>query len=207
MAGGAPSGINDDHPPPVLPVMREPENEPDAALIGATLRGDDAAFARLVRRYLRKAMAVALEYADTRDDAEDVVQDTFRRVFQNLHRFDRAKRFEPWLFTILRNTARNAAESRRVRRHEPLSFDHASAAPGPYEEARRSEIRTRIGDAIDRLPTMQRACFRLCMVEGFSSAEAATAVGVAESTVRVHVFKARQALQALLDAWRDEVEE
>jgi RNA polymerase sigma-70 factor (ECF subfamily) len=187
--------------------MREPENEPDEALIGATLRGDEAAFARLLRRYLRKAMAVAMEYAESRDDAEDVVQDTFRRVFENLHRFDRAKSFEPWLFTILRNTARNAAESRRVRRHEPLSFDHASAAPGPYDETRRSEIRKRIGDAIERLPTMQRACFRLCLVEGLSSAEAATAVGVAESTVRVHVFKARRAMQTLLDAWRNEVED
>ncbi|HJU64192.1 MAG TPA: RNA polymerase sigma factor [Gemmatimonadaceae bacterium] len=186
--------------------MREPENEPDATLVDATLRGDEAAFARLVRRYLRKAMAVALEYAGTREDAEDVVQDTFRRVFENLERFDVTRSFEPWLFTILRNCARNAAESRRVRGHEPLSFDHASPAPSPYEEAHRSQLRHTIGEAIERLPTMQRTCFRLCMVEGFSSAEAASAVGLAESTVRVHVFKARQSLQELLAAWRTDVE-
>jgi DNA-directed RNA polymerase specialized sigma24 family protein len=51
---------------------------------------------------------------------------------------------------------------------------------------------------------MQRTCFRLCMVEGFSSVEAAAATGIAESTVRVHVLRARRSLQELLDAWRDE---
>jgi DNA-directed RNA polymerase specialized sigma24 family protein len=54
---------------------------------------------------------------------------------------------------------------------------------------------------------MQKICFRLCMVEGLTSKEAASATGLAESTVRVHVFKARHALQGLLDVWRDEAEE
>ncbi|MGH7719295.1 MAG: RNA polymerase sigma factor, partial [Gemmatimonadaceae bacterium] len=67
--------------------------------------------------------------------------------------------------------------------------------------------RRRIGEAVEQLPNMQRTCFRLCMVEGLSSAEAANAIGLAESTVRVHVFKARRALQELLDAWRDEMED
>jgi DNA-directed RNA polymerase specialized sigma24 family protein len=60
---------------------------------------------------------------------------------------------------------------------------------------------------MDRLPPMQKTCFRLCLVEGLTSGETANALGVAESTVRVHVFKARQTMQRLLSAWRDEVEE
>ena len=181
-----------------------PEDAPDEALVRATLSGDEGAFARLVRRYLRKAMAVALEYARSREDAEDVVQDTFRRVFQKLDSFDPNRSFEPWFFTILRNTARNAVKSRRIREHDVLTTLHASASPGPYEETRRLELRQRIGEAIERLPAMQKTCFRLCMVEGLSSAEAATAMGLAESTVRVHVFKARRSLQGLLGVWRDE---
>ncbi|MGH7554705.1 MAG: RNA polymerase sigma factor [Longimicrobiales bacterium] len=183
------------------------ENAPDGALIRAALRGDDEAFARLVRRYLRKAMAVSMEYARTREDAEDVVQETFRRVLEGLGRFDLERSFEPWFFTILRNTARNASKSRRLRDHEALTAEVASSTPGPFEEMQQSELRQRIGEALDRLPAMQRTCFRLCMVEGFSSAEAADAVGLAESTVRVHVFRARQALQGLLRVWRNEVEE
>lgn len=169
------------------------------------LEGDALAFPALVRRYLRKAMAVALEFAPTREDAEDIVQDTFRRVFESLTSFDIGMRFSPWFYTILRNTARNAAKKRRLRDHDEIGGDHAADDPGPYEESRRAEMRRRIADAVERLTPMQRTCFRLCLVEGLSSGEAAVATGLAESTVRVHVFNARRALQALLAGWRDEV--
>jgi RNA polymerase sigma-70 factor (ECF subfamily) len=188
------------------PIGSEPATPSDGALVAATLGGDEQAFAHLVRRYLRKAMAVALEHVPTREDAEDVVQDTFRRVLSSLDRFDPERSFEPWFFTILRNTARNAARHRQVRAHEPLATEQESSQPGPYEQTRRDELRTRLVQAIEALPTMQQTCFRLCLVEGLTSAEAASAVGLAESTVRVHVFKARQALQKLLAGWRDEME-
>ena len=179
----------------------------DEWLVRASLRGEEQAFAQLVRRYLRKAMAVALEYVPTREDAEDVVQDTFRRVFENLARFDVSRPFEPWFFAILRNAARNASRHQRTRGHELLTAEHATSQPGPFEDTRRVEVGRRIIQALERLPAMQQACFRLCLVEGFTSAEAAHAMGLAESTVRVHVFKARRALQALLRDWRDELEE
>lgn len=182
-----------------------PEYAPDDALVRATLGGDEAAFAHLVRRYLRKAMAVALEYSGSREDAEDMVQDTFKRVLENLDRYDVSRPFEPWFFTILRNTARNAAKRRRVRRHEGLTREYASEAPDPFEATRRRELRQRIDKAVEGLPAGQRSCFRLCVVEGFSSVEAATTLGLAESTVRVHVLRARRVLQRVLDAWAEEV--
>jgi RNA polymerase sigma-70 factor (ECF subfamily) len=188
------------------PIGGTPDDAPDEALVRATLWGDADAFARLVRRYLRKAMAVALEYVGNREDAEDVVQDTFRRALEQLDRFDASRSFGPWFFTILRNTARNALKSRRVRQHEALGVEHPSGAADPLEELHRLELRRDIDDAIDRLPAMQKTCFRLCAVEGLTSVEAAHAVGLAESTVRVHVFKARRTLQRLLDLWRMEAE-
>jgi RNA polymerase sigma-70 factor (ECF subfamily) len=184
---------------------RAVDDASDEALVLAVKSGDEPAFARLVRRYLRKAMAVAHEYAGSRDDAEDIVQDTFRRVFESMDRFDAARTFEPWFFTILRNTARNAAKSRKRRRQETIGTQQPSAIPGPFEQARRLQLRAGIEAALERLPAMQRMCFRLCIVEGFSSVEAADATGLAESTVRVHVMRARQTLRELLDAWRDEV--
>jgi RNA polymerase sigma-70 factor (ECF subfamily) len=160
----------------------------------------------MVRRYLRKAMAVAMEYCDSVDDAEDVVQETFRRVADGLPGFDPDRPFDPWFYTILRNTARNAAKSRRVREHDDLSADHKSDRPGPAEDADRRELRQQLDQAIRHLPAMQQTCFRLCLVEGMSSREAAEAMGIAESTVRVHVMRARQALQEPLGEWRDEGE-
>ena len=186
----------------LLPPPGALEDAPDEALVRATLGGDDGAFAKLVRRHLRKAMAVAMTYVGSREDAEDVVQEAFRRAFQNLRHFDPSKSFQPWFFTILRNAARNALEKRGSSRTEPLSVDHPATQPGPFEEVQRMELRQTIEQAVALLPPMQRACFQLCLVEGFSSAEAAGAVGIAESTVRVHVFKARQTLQGLLERWR-----
>jgi RNA polymerase sigma-70 factor (ECF subfamily) len=179
----------------------------DEALACASLRGDEQASALLVRRYLPKAMAVALEYVPLRADAEDVVQDSFRRVFEALDRFDPARAFSPWFFTILRNTARNAAKGRRLRSHEGLSPEQAASGPGPLEEASRRQLRRRIEAAVESLPRMQQACFRLCVVEDLSSGEAAAALGLAESTVRVHVFRARGALRELLAAWREDKED
>jgi RNA polymerase sigma-70 factor (ECF subfamily) len=178
----------------------------DQALVRATLRGDEQAFALLVRRHLRAAMAVALEYTRTREDAEDVVQDTFRRAYENLGRFDLNREFAPWFFTILRNTARNALASRRRREHEALADEHAAGTPDPLEDASRAELRRCIQQAVEQLPRMQQSCFRLCQIEGLSTAEAAVSLGLAEGTVRVHVFRARGALQHLLAAWRDEDE-
>jgi RNA polymerase sigma factor (sigma-70 family) len=179
------------------------ESAADEDLVRLTLRGDERAFARLVPRYLRKAMAVALTYVESREDAEDVVQTTFQRAYQSLTRFDPSRDFKPWFFTILRNTARDAQERSGRARHEEISEARPSNAPTPIEDATRGELRSRIEDALSRLPPMQRACFQLCMVEGFSSAEAASAVGLAESTVRVHVFRARRALKGLLEGWRE----
>lgn len=187
------------------PTGGAPDNVPDEALVRAIRGGNEAAFTQLVRRYLRKAMVVALEYTRDVHDAEDIVQDAFGRVLENLDRYDGSRPFEPWFFTILRNAARNAAKRSRTRRYEPLPDTQASQTPDPFESTHRREIRRDIDEAMDSLPSAQRSCFRLCVVEGFSSAEAATALGMAESTVRVHVFRARRALRRLLDAWAEEV--
>lgn len=182
------------------------DSPPDQALVHAALGGDEQAFSGLVRRYLRPAMAVAYEYTGNREDAEDVVQDTFRRMLGALDRYDPRRSFEPWFFTILRNTARTWTKARRLRGHEPLAAEHAAEEPGPLELASRRELRRSLDDAIEALPLMQRSCFRLCLVEGLTSTEAASALGLAESTVRVHIHKARQALQRRLDAWRTDAE-
>jgi len=181
------------------------ETAPDATLVRAARRGDQEAFAQLVRRYLRRGMAVAFEYAEAREDAEDVLQDTFVRVWRGLERFDPERGpFAPWFFTVLRNTARNAARHRGLRTHGAVPPGQAAATDTPYEALRRRELREQIEAAVRTLPPMRRSCFRLCVVEGLSGAEAADALGIAESTVRVHVFKARQTLRDLLEAWREE---
>jgi len=152
-------------------------------------------YRELVTRYLKPALAVAWEFTDTLDDAEDVVQETFRRVVRALPRFDVERPFTPWFFTILRNVARNAAGARVFQLSIELDESTPDAAPTPAEQVEYLELQTHVDRQLDALPKMQRACFRLCGLEGLSSQDVATALGVSDRTVRTHVFRARQALR------------
>lgn len=131
----------------------------------------------------------------TREDAEDVVQDTFARTWRERGRYDPARPFAPWFFTILRNVARNA--SRRDRRWSLVSLtdDVVDDEPRGVVEV---DISDRIHDALEALSPMQRACFRLTAIEGFPSAEAGAMLGINEATVRVHAHRAKKALRARL---------
>lgn len=180
-----------------------------------TLEGDEDAFAVLVRRYLRPALAAAWELTETREDAEDVVQDAFVRTLRGLERYDPSRPFAAWFFTIVRNTARNAAASRGARDARRGSENEDVSARSVAGDAtidhpdamERAELRERLERAIDALPRMQRSCFRLCEAEGFSRAEVAEMLGISEATVRVHLHRARNALRVELRPWRDEAGE
>jgi len=169
----------------------------DIELVQRTREGDGDAFGALVRRYLRPALAVAWEFTDTREDAEDLVQDAFYRSLRRIDRFDTRRPFAPWFFTIVRNLGRNAVARRGrwrlVRIPETLAGRRTIADP-----AERSEIRVRVDEALTNLTPMQRACFRLCEMEGFTRGEVAQMMESSESTVRVHLHRAKIALRESL---------
>lgn len=175
----------------------------DVDRLAALAQGGDArAFETLVRRLVRPALAAAWEFVPTREDAEDVVQDTFARTWQALGGYDVARPFAPWFFTILRNRARNAGRSDR--RWTMVSFTDDSVPDEPdgrlegSDPIDRLDAADRVHAALDGLPPMQRACFRLTVLEGFGTAEAGTMLGIGEATVRVHTHRARKTLRARL---------
>lgn len=152
-------------------------------------------YRELVSRYLRRALAVAWEFAETIEDAEDIVQETFCRVVNAVHRFDAARPFAPWFFTILRNVARGSAAQRGRRLYAALEESEPDQAPTPDELVEYLELEARFDLELESLSEMQRTCFRLCVLEGLSSQEVATALGVTDQTVRTHVFRARQSMR------------
>jgi RNA polymerase sigma-70 factor (ECF subfamily) len=174
----------------------------DAELLAATSRGDGSAFGVLVRRYIRAATLLAAQLLGDADDAEDVVQDAFTVVHREARAFDASRPFGPWLFGIVRRLASNRRmrEARRSRllrlwkRHPDspnagLRGDEAIVARLDAQAAAR---------VLAELPPMQRACFELVATRGLSTNEVAAMHGIAESTVRQHVFRARAALRAAL---------
>lgn len=175
----------------------------DVDRLAALAQGGDArAFEALVRRLVRPALAAAWEFVPTREDAEDVVQDAFARAWQALGGYDVARPFAPWFFTILRNRARNA--SRSDRRWHMVSFtdnailDEPEGTNDESDPVDRLDAADRVHAALDELPPMQRACFRLTVLEGFGTAETGAMLGIGEATVRVHTHRARKALRARL---------
>ena len=176
----------------------------DAELVERCLRGERTAFDQLTRRYLRPAIATALEYTQSLADAEDVVQDAFLRALRALGRFDRSRPFAPWFFTILRNAGKNHAARDGRWRIVPVPEDIPARQPDPAERLARGEIQRSLEVGVEHLTPMQRACFRLCDVEGFTSTEASRMLGIGDATVRVHVHRARATLRELLRPLVDE---
>lgn len=166
--------------------------------LAARARGGDAqAFEALVRGLVRPALATAWEFVQTREDAEDIVQEAFARAWRELRRYDPGRPFAPWYFTILRNVARNA--TRRDRRWNTVPLTDEIAADQGHDiddrDVAEFDVADRIHDALDGLSPMQRACFRLTIIEGFASGEAGAMLGVSDATVRVHAHRARKALR------------
>ncbi len=175
----------------------------DAELLAATTRGDGAAFALLVRRYIRAATLLAAQLLGDRDDAEDIVQDAFTVVHKSARTFDAERPFAPWFFAIVRRLAANRG-SRDLRRARLLRVWARGtiaepAAPQPEDALLARLDAAAVNSAMGDLSPMQRACFELVAVRNFSTDEVAAMHGISESTVRQHVFRARAALRGVLD--------
>lgn len=167
--------------------------------------GERQAFEALVRRLVRPALAAAWEFVPSREDAEDVVQETFVRVWRSIGRYEPARPFAPWFYTILRNVARNAARANRLGNMIPLDEAELEPIQGAAEPdlEMSAELAAAVQGALDQLSPMQRACFRLTSLERFKGAEVAAMLGVSEATVRVHAHRARMALRELLAGARE----
>jgi RNA polymerase sigma-70 factor (ECF subfamily) len=182
--------------------VSDDDGREDAALLGATARGDDAAFAVLVRRYIRAATLLAAQLLGDRDDAEDIVQDAFTVVHRNARKFEAERPFPPWFFAIVRRLAANrrSRELRRARLFRLWGGGSIAEPAAPHVEA---TLLARLDAAaarraVENLSPMQRACFELVAVRDLAVSEVAVMHGISESTVRQHVFRARAALRSKL---------
>jgi RNA polymerase sigma-70 factor (ECF subfamily) len=178
--------------------MRIDGETSDEELARAAQRGDADAYDRLVRRHLRPAMALAWQYCRDLADAEDIVQDAFHRAVRALPDYDPGRPFAPWFYAIVRNAALGARgkASRRAALVPVQPIERDLPSVGIPDPALAGDLRR----ALEALAPMQQAVFHLCEVEGFTSVEAGTMLGVSEGTVRTHLHRARRALRAYVGA-------
>ena len=177
----------------------------DRGLVAKTLAGDRAAFGELVERYAAQARRVARAVLGDPDDADDAAQDGFLSALVKLAQYDARRPFGPWLMRIVANAATDRRRRRSVRRAEPLDPALVGGGPRPDAAAVQSELGDRLRAALAELPERRRTAVVLFDVEGYSHAEIAGMLGVAEGTVRSEVFHGRRRLRALLADWKEQV--
>jgi len=203
---------------------------PDAELIDAIKRGDEAAFAAMVDAYSPSLLRTARMFVRDRAVAEEVVQETWVAVLRGIDRFEGRSSLRTWIFRILMNTAKTRAQregrsipfSAAVRADEPvvdpdrfLGPDHRHAGgwmlgpsdwPTPEDELLQGETREVILQAIDELPDAQRAVITMRDVEGLPAEEVVEALGITDGNQRVLLHRARSKVRAALERYFGAVE-
>jgi RNA polymerase sigma-70 factor (ECF subfamily) len=176
----------------------------ESELVGRVRQGDTEAFGELVRRYERRAFAVAYRLTGQRQDAEDLVQDAFIASLDKLDGFDAERPFGPWFFRILVNRGTSQSRARKVRATEEIPGTIGDTAPSPDRLAEQAETGERVRAAIATLSARQRLVVQLYELDGFTTGEVADMLEIAEPTVRWTLHAARRRLRAELEIWKKE---
>ena len=165
-------------------------------------------FGAIIDRQQRRAARIAYHYLRDPAEVDEVVQDAFLKAFLHLPSFREDLFFELWFTRILVNSCldRLKAKTRRRRWMVPADTRERAAAEGPPSREPSpdaallaKERRARLEAAIDQLPTRQRTAVILSHLEGRPARDVSTIMGLNESTVRVHLFRAIRKLRGMLD--------
>jgi RNA polymerase sigma-70 factor (ECF subfamily) len=184
------------------------DQDVDVALVARAQQGDTRAFELLVRKYQHKIIQLVSRLVGDAD-APDVAQETFVRAWRAMKGFQGNSAFYTWLYRIGINTAKNHLVSRH-RRSSDRDIDIADAElyghteqlsdnATPEAELLTAEIKTKVAEAIAKLPPDLRQAITLRELEGLSYEEIAEAMDCPIGTVRSRIFRAREAIDAVLN--------
>jgi RNA polymerase sigma-70 factor, ECF subfamily len=180
------------NPPPVTRVEPSDDMVPPE-LVAACRRGDQAAFATLVRSTYRRAYALAFRLVRDSFEAEDVVQEAYLRMFRSMEGFREEAKLETWMHRIVTNVAITRLRS-RGRSNELLSDEVPEPVPFELSDAGVA-VRDQLEGALDRLPAGQRTVVVLKDVYGLSCREIADELEIQEGAVKVRLHRARKRLR------------
>ncbi|MCS6954333.1 MAG: RNA polymerase sigma factor [Bryobacterales bacterium] len=194
--------------------MKSPEAVPapvsealdEAAIVARARAGDPQAFAELVERYERQIYRLARHITHNDEDAEDVLQETFLKAYENLPGFQGQSKFYTWLVRIAVNEALMKLRKRRSSKvvsldetfdtgEETVAREIAVWEDHPEEQYSREELRRILEEAIDSLPPLYRTVFVLRDVDELSTEETAGVLGISIPAVKSRLLRARLQLR------------
>ena len=189
----------------------------EQALVRKAQSGDRLAFEDLVRRYDRDVLRLALNLVRRPEDARDIYQESFLRVYRNLHRFRFECSFYTWLYRIVTNVALDHLRRRTSHREDQAPvpdeaeggtrdfFDRQpelSAAANPEKRLLGQELGAHIQEAMKRLSPRERMVFEMKHYQGLRLRAIGDLLGTSEETAKNSLFRATRKLRASLDAIR-----
>jgi len=181
-------------------LTRQPD---DDALMAGTAQGEETAFRLLVRRWEPEVRAFLIHMLGSVEEAEDLTQETFVKVFAEAGRYRAEGLFRSWLFRIAGNLARSRLRRRKILRwirFDPGAHDVAAAGPTPDVALAQRERAAAVRAAIAGLPARQREALTLHRYRGLTYREIAAAMGTTVPGVESLIQRALATLRARLSA-------
>ena len=186
----------------------------EALLIADLCEGDETALAPLVEKYKRMVYRLAMQITKNHADADDVMQETFIKVYRSIRTFRKDAAFETWLYRIAVNEALNFVKRRERQRestletaseaeYEAITRYRAQIANDPHVHAEKAELRHHVTEAVNNLSLKHRTVVILHEFEGLTHAEIASILNCSEGTVRSRLHYARKKLRTLLKSYVD----
>lgn len=174
--------------------------------------GDELAWETLVRRFQNRVVAVAYHYVRSREEARDVAQEVFVRIYRSLPSFRQTDRFVPWMLQIARTCSIDHLRRRKVRPPaQDLAadelFDLADEGADPAEEAERRSDRRLLERALDAMGEIHREILVMKEIQGLPLLEVARVLGIPVGTAKSRANRARAELARQFLALQDSTEE
>jgi RNA polymerase sigma-70 factor (ECF subfamily) len=189
-------------------------NRSEAIFVESIREGDIAAFTTLVDQYKQMVYRLAVQVTKNHEDAMDVMQETFIKVYRSIHKFRMDSSFETWLYRIVVNLSLNALKKHNRLNEKKYSLedvenskklDNLAATSAviqdrsnPHVEVEKRELREAVGKAVASLPLHQRTVVILHEFEGLTHSQIASVMGCSEGTIRSRLHYARKRLKELL---------
>jgi RNA polymerase sigma-70 factor (ECF subfamily) len=208
VSGEKPSGGEEEPPAPKEPVESDDEKELVRRWVGRAKKGDREAYRQLVVRYQKRVFGILFGMLHSREDAMELTQDVFIKVYQRIKDFEEKSSFYTWVYRI----AFNLAIDFRRREWKKVHTEYDDAVeqegvddailnrdrPNPEAAMQASELGEQIRRALETLPDEQKQVLLLREVEGLSYQEMAESMGCSIGTIMSRLFYARKKMQAQL---------
>jgi RNA polymerase sigma-70 factor (ECF subfamily) len=181
-------------------INKEERMDEDRELILQLKKGKMKAFRKLVEKYKKPAFFIALGLVGNREDAYDLSQEAFIRVYRNLGRFDIRHKFFNWFYAILSNLCKNHLRGREIRTRYIKNIDaetnnRANPMPGPEVLMERNERSVRLWEEISKLPLDFKEIIILKHFQGYSYKEISQMLNIPLGSVMSRLYYARKKLK------------